>query len=143
MSVECVPRASHKREADNGVDRISVTSQSSASHHNSAVLAELTARIGIELETAFTRSTRSLQLPSERARSVTMPVLSDVEWSKSVAALILFAHSTLRPRRPNSSSTTLSGFLPLTNIMVLTASLLFMGIASFDFKLARYAPELT
>ena len=50
-----------------------------------------------------------------------MAVLSDAEASNFLAALMLFAHSTLRPRRCKSSSIA-SGFLPLTNIMVFTGS---------------------
>src|SRR5215471_14441040 len=125
--VEC-PRISHKREADNGATKISSTPQSNASHHNSAVLVELTSTMGMELEIHLTCSTRSVQLPSARARSATMAVLSDAEPSKSLAALMLFAHSTLRPRRCKSCSIVASGFLPLTNMMVFTGSSLCIDI---------------
>src|SRR5262249_3139226 len=100
---EC-PRISHKREADNGSNKMSSTPQSSASHHNSAVLVELTSTMGMELEIHFTCSTRSVQLPSGKARSATTAVLSDADASKSLAALRLFTHSTLRPRRCKSCS---------------------------------------
>src|SRR5215469_3929579 len=140
--VEC-PRISHKREADNnGVDKISSTSQSSASHHNSAVLAELTSTMGMELEIHLTCSTRSVHLPSAKVRSATMAVFSDADASKSLAALMLFAHSTLRPRRCKSCSMIASGFLPLTNMMVLAGSSLCIDIR-LESKLAQYTPELT
>src|SRR5262249_5180300 len=125
--VEC-PRISHKREADNGVNKISSTPQSSASHHNSAVLVELTSTMGMELEINLTCSTRSFQLPSAKARSATMAVLSDTEASKALAALMLFAHSTLRPLRCKSCSIIASGFLLLTNMMVFTGSSLCIDI---------------
>jgi hypothetical protein len=41
---------------------------------------------------------------------------------QSLAALMLFAHSTLRPRHCKSCSIIASGFLPLTNMMVFTGS---------------------
>src|SRR5215470_18793930 len=140
--VEC-PRISHKREADTGVNKISSTPQSSASHHNSAVLVELTSTMGMELEINLTCSTRSVQLPSVNARSATMAVLSDAKTSKSLAALMLFAHSTLRPRRCKSCSIVASGFLPLTNMMVFTGCSLCIDIGALESKLAQYAPELT
>src|SRR5690242_11048112 len=86
-SVGSTPKTSHKRDADTGVNRMSSTSQSSASHHNSAVLAEVISTTGMDVETPLTRSTRSLQLPSAKASSVTIAGASDPESSKSVAAL--------------------------------------------------------
>src|SRR5262249_24538994 len=41
------PSISHRREADNGANKIYSTPQSSASHHNSAVLVELTSTMGM------------------------------------------------------------------------------------------------
>lgn len=125
--VEC-PRISHKREADNGANRTSSTSQSSACHHNSAVMVELTSTMGTELDIHLTCSTRSVQFPSAKVRSATMAALSVADASKSVAVLMPFAHSTLRPRRCKSCSIIASGFLALTKMTAFTASLLSLDI---------------
>src|SRR5690349_7460850 len=55
-SVEATPMTSHKRDAVSGVVRTSSTPQSSASHHNSAVLVEVSSTTGMDVETLLTRS---------------------------------------------------------------------------------------
>src|ERR1700752_2710760 len=86
------PRYSDRREADKGACRISSTPQSSASHHNSAVLVELRSTTGRYFPIHLTRSTKSLQLPSPSASSVMTTVPLTAESSKPEAALMLCAH---------------------------------------------------
>ena len=91
---------------------------SSASHQSSAVLEEVTSTTGIETPMHLTCSTRSLQLPSARASSVTTTVFSRAELSKSTAALMLRAHCITSPCASMSCATVASGLLLDTKITV-------------------------
>ena len=84
---------------------------SSASHQSSAVLEEVTSTIGIEISMHLTCSTRSLQLPSARASSVTIAVFSRAELSRSTAALMPCANCTTSPCASRSCATVASGLL--------------------------------
>jgi hypothetical protein len=95
---------------------MSSTPHSSASHHNSAVLVELTSRTGMDLH--LTASTKSVQLPSLSARSVITMVLSSPESSKPAAALIVRAHRNVMPRASISFSMPGSGLLAPTTMTV-------------------------
>ena len=92
---------------------------SSASHQSSAVLEELVSTIGTQiLSMPLIRSTRSLQLPSARASSVTITVFPRAELSKSTAALMLSAHCITSPCASMSCRTVASGLLLDTKITV-------------------------
>jgi hypothetical protein len=81
---------------------------SSASHQSSAVMAEVTSTIGIGTPLLLTRSTRSLQLPSARASSVTITVFSRAELSRPSAAAMLGAHCITSPAASMSCATVAS-----------------------------------
>ena len=91
---------------------------SSASHQSSAVLEELASKIGTQISIPLIRSTRSLQLPSARASSVTITVFPRAELSKSTAALMLRAHCITSPCASMSCRTVASGLLLDTKITV-------------------------
>lgn len=91
---------------------------SSASHQSSAVLEEVTSTMGAKISVHLTRSTRSLQLPSGRASSVTITVFSRDEVSKSTATLMLHAHCITSPCASMSCATVASGLLWDTKITV-------------------------
>jgi hypothetical protein len=97
---------------------MSSTPHSSASHQSSAVLQEVTSTIGIRTPLHLTRSTRSLQLPSARASSVTITVFSRAELSKTTAALMLRAHCITSPCAATSCATVASGLLLDTKITI-------------------------
>lgn len=107
-----------KTGAFSGASRISSTPHSSASHQSSAVPAGVRSTIGITIPLHLTRSTRSLQLPSLRANSVTITVLSRVEVRKPAAALMLRAQCITSPWAFISCATGASGLLEDTNITV-------------------------
>ena len=114
----CVSKSWHKREARRCPGRMSAMPHSSASHQSSAVLEEVTSTIGIEISIQLTRSTRSLQLPSARASSVTITVFSRAELSESTAALMVRAHCITVPCASMSCATVASGLLLDTKITV-------------------------
>jgi len=91
---------------------------SSASHQSSAVLAEVRRTIGIGTPLLLIRSTRSLQLPSARASSVTITVFSRAELSRPSAAVMLGAHCITTPAASMSCATVASGLLVETTITV-------------------------
>src|ERR1700758_5310619 len=107
----CFPRSWHKRETTRCPGRMSSMPHSSASHHSSAVLEEVRSTTGVGIPMHLTRSTRSLQLPSARASSVTITVLSRAELSKSTASLMLRACCTTSPRASMSCAMVASGLL--------------------------------
>src|ERR1700758_3513243 len=79
---KCISRNWHNGKAVRGPGRMSSTPHSSASHQSSAVLEEVTSTIGITTPLHLIRSTRSLQLPSGIASSVTTTVFSSRALSK-------------------------------------------------------------
>ena len=91
---------------------------SSASHQSSAVLEEVTSTIGTQISIPLMRSTRSLQLPSVSASSVTITVFSRAELNRSIAALMLRAHCITNPCASMSCATVASGLLLDTKITV-------------------------
>lgn len=114
----CLSNNLNNREALTDAGRISFMPHSSASHHSSAVMAEVTSTIGMGISVQPIRSTRSLQLPSGRANSVTITVLSRGEWSKATAPAMLDAHSISSPWASISPVTVASGALLDTKITV-------------------------
>ena len=95
---------------------------SSASHQSSAVLEEVKSTIGAEISVHLTRWTRSVQLPSASASSVTITVFSRAELSKSTAALMVRAHCITSPYASTSCATVDSG-LPLDTKITVPARL--------------------
>src|SRR5580704_11312666 len=114
----CVSKSWHKRETTRRPGRMSSMPHSSASHQSSAVLEEVASTIGTQISIPLIRSTRSLQLPSARASSVTITVFSRAELRKSTAALMVRAHCTTSPRASMSCAMGASGLLLDTKITV-------------------------
>jgi hypothetical protein len=116
--VKCVSRNWHKRDAVRGAGRMSFTPHSSASHHSSAVLEEVTSITGTRIPLHLTRSTRSLQLPSGIASSVTTTVFSRPALSKPTAASTLLAHCITSPCASMPRAMAAAGLLVDTKITV-------------------------
>lgn len=115
---KCVSSSWHSGEAFRGAGRISSTPHSSASHQSSAVLAGVSSTIGLRIPLHLTRSTRSLQLPSVRASSVTITVFLRVELIRPAAASMLGAQCITNPCALMSCATFASGLLVDTKITV-------------------------
>ena len=114
----CVSKSWHEREATRCPGRMSSMPHSSASHQSSAVREEAKSTIGAGISVHLTRCTRSLQLPSASASSVTITVFSRAELSKSTAALIVRAQCITSPRASTSCATVASGLPVDTKITV-------------------------
>jgi hypothetical protein len=98
---------------------ISSTPHSSASHQSSAVLEEVTSTIGMRTPLHLIRSTRSLQLPSGIASSVTTTAFSWPVLIKPIAASMLLAHRIASPCASIPRAMVAAGLLVATKITVL------------------------
>jgi hypothetical protein len=116
--MKCVSRNWHKGKAVRGPGRMSSTPHSSASHQSSAVLEEVTSTIGMSTPLHLIRSTRSLQLPSGIASSVTTTVFSLPALSKPTAASMLLAHRITSPCASIPRAMAAAGRLVDTKIIV-------------------------